>query len=328
MAREKNLYIQAVRGLAIMAVVLIHCLPQEAAAVALRPALNPAVAVFVFLSGYLTPRERVADVGVFLRRRVGKIAAPYVAWTVVYLVARGGAAPLAVLAAFVVGGGSAQLYYLVVYLQLVLLTPWLFRLLERPTLRVALYAVTPLVLCARYAFSAMGVSLPIQAFCGSWILFYLLGLEWATRIEPWLRGRGADVRYMLAALAVCLVLQEIEGFAWFYVDNYDLATTQLKATSMLTSMCACALVALAAGATRRRLASCGLLVCLGDLSFGVYLSHMAVLMIFRKLFEFVGVAGLLPSLLMWVAVLVASTALIVLCRRVVPKRILVILGFV
>ena len=131
-----------------MAVVLIHCLPQEAAAVALRPALNPAVAVFVFLSGYLTPRERVADVGVFLRRRVGKIAAPYVAWTVVYLVARGGAAPLAVLAAFVVGGGSAQLYYLVVYLQLVLLTPWLFRLLERPTLRVALYAVTPLVLCA------------------------------------------------------------------------------------------------------------------------------------------------------------------------------------
>lgn len=102
---KKDLYIQAVRGLAIAAVVLIHCLPQEAASVALRPFLNFAVAAFIFLSGYLTPREKTADAGAFLRRRVGKIAAPYAVWTVLYLVAKGALAPLTVLAAFVVGGG-------------------------------------------------------------------------------------------------------------------------------------------------------------------------------------------------------------------------------
>ena len=53
----KDYFIQAVRGLAIASVVLIHCLTQEAASVALRPFLNFAVATFVFLSGYLTPRE-------------------------------------------------------------------------------------------------------------------------------------------------------------------------------------------------------------------------------------------------------------------------------
>ena len=113
---ERDPYLQAVRGLAIAAVVLIHCLPQEAASVALRPFLNFAVAAFVFLSGYLTPRERTADAGAFLRRRIGKITAPYVVWTVLYLVARGALTPLTVLTAFIVGAGSAQLYYLVVYL--------------------------------------------------------------------------------------------------------------------------------------------------------------------------------------------------------------------
>lgn len=73
---KRDLYLQAVRGLAIAAVVLIRCLPQEAASVALRPFLNFAVAAFVFLSGYLTPKERAADAGAFLRRRIGKIAGP------------------------------------------------------------------------------------------------------------------------------------------------------------------------------------------------------------------------------------------------------------
>ena len=327
MATGKDLYIQTVRGLAIAAVVLIHCLPQEAASVALRPFLNFAVATFVFLSGYLTPKERAADVGTFLRRRIGKIAAPYVVWTVLYLVANRVLAPLTVLYAFIVGGGSAQLYYLVVYLQLVLLTPWLFRLLDRPAVRVVLYAVTPITLCVRYALSVAGISLPIGAFCGTWIVFYLLGLEWRDRIEPWLRSRGIGARHALVALAACLALQELEGFVWFFAGNYDLATTQLKVTSLLSSVCACALVVLAGESVRQRLALCRPLVCLGNLSFGIYLSHVMVLKVFRKLFEAIGLTSFLPSLVLWLAVLVASAILVTLCQRILPKRALVILGF-
>lgn len=215
-----------------------------------------------------------------------------------------------------------------VYLQLVLLTPWLFRLLDRPAARAALYAVTPAALVVRYALSVAGISLPIQAFCGSWLLFYLLGLEWRGRIAPRLRDRGLGPRRALAALAACLVLQELEGFAWFALGSYDLATTQLKATSMLSSACACALIALAAGSVRRRLASCKPLVRLGDLSFGVFLCHMAVLAVFRMIFGLVGLSGLLPSLLLWLADLAASAAFVALCQRILPKRILAAIGFV
>ena len=54
----KDRYLQALRGLAISAVVLIHCLPQCAASVAIRPFLNFSVALFLFLSGVLTDERK------------------------------------------------------------------------------------------------------------------------------------------------------------------------------------------------------------------------------------------------------------------------------
>ncbi len=204
----------------------------------------------------------------------------------------------------------------------------LFRLLERPLLRGALYALTPATLCARYALSAAGLSLPVQAFCGSWIIFYLLGLEWRDRIGPCLHDRGVGAGRALALLVACLALQEAEGFAWLLGGSYDLATTQLKATSMLSSVCACALVALAPGQARRRLASCGPLMLLGDASFGIYLCHMAVLAVLQSIAETVGLSGFVPALVLWPATLASSSAFVVLCQRVLPKPILAAIGFV
>ena len=54
----KDRYLQALCGLAISAVVLIHCLPQCAASVAIRPFLNFSVALFLFLSGVLTDERK------------------------------------------------------------------------------------------------------------------------------------------------------------------------------------------------------------------------------------------------------------------------------
>lgn len=59
----KDRFIQAVRGLAIAAVVGIHCLPQCTASVAVRPFLNWSVAAFLFLSGYLTSESKIARGG-------------------------------------------------------------------------------------------------------------------------------------------------------------------------------------------------------------------------------------------------------------------------
>lgn len=61
MARDQ--YLQAVRGVAIAVVVLIHCLPQCMFAIILRPFLNWGVAAFLFLSGFLTSEAKVVAGG-------------------------------------------------------------------------------------------------------------------------------------------------------------------------------------------------------------------------------------------------------------------------
>ena len=54
----KDRYLQALRGLAISAVVLTPCLPQCAASVAIRPFLTLSVALFWFSSGVLTDERK------------------------------------------------------------------------------------------------------------------------------------------------------------------------------------------------------------------------------------------------------------------------------
>ncbi len=68
-AKGKDYYLQALRGFAIMAVVLIHCLPADRQWVLyVRPFLNFGVALFIFLSGYLTPADKCENIGVFYKR--------------------------------------------------------------------------------------------------------------------------------------------------------------------------------------------------------------------------------------------------------------------
>ena len=78
----KDRYLQAVRGAAICAVVLIHCLPQCDASMVIRPFLNWGVAAFLFLSGYLTSEEKLKR-GV-LSGRLKKTLVPYVLWSIAY----------------------------------------------------------------------------------------------------------------------------------------------------------------------------------------------------------------------------------------------------
>ena len=73
MARQKDLYIQALRGLAISAVVLIHALPQSEYSLLVRPFLNWGVALFLFISGLLSPEPRFASGGGVVRNRLVKV---------------------------------------------------------------------------------------------------------------------------------------------------------------------------------------------------------------------------------------------------------------
>lgn len=105
----KDRYLQAVRGAAIAAVVLIHCLPQCDVSVALRPLLNWAVAAFLFLSGLLTTEQGFMR-GV-LGRRIRRTLPPYVVWSLAYALLLQGSSVLGALKALLTAGASAQTWW-------------------------------------------------------------------------------------------------------------------------------------------------------------------------------------------------------------------------
>ena len=318
----KDPYIQVLRGLAIAAVALIHCLPESAASVALRPLLNWAVAMFLFLSGLLTTEEKVMRGGV-IGKRLLKVAWPYLVWSVIYTALSRPESASEALLPLLTGGASAQMYYLLVYAQLVAITPLLFKLLR--THRVLTYAIAPVAVALWEAAALLGIDLPnLGRLFPMWLVFYLVGLEW----ERWRGVVSGKVKAVAAVAAVALALQMGEGFLWNAYGDYNMATTQLRLTNMASSLAVIALFMLASGAVRSKLAGCQPLVRLGDLSFGVYLCHIAAFIVCRKLFELVGLSGFLPSLLLWAVVLVSSALFVALCQRVLPKRALVVVGFV
>lgn len=234
----KDRYLQAVRGAAITAVVFIHCLPQCDVSVALRPLLNWAFAAFLFLSGLLTTEASIARGGV-LERRLWRTLPPYVVWSLAYALLLQGSGTWGALKALLTAGAAAQMYFIAVYLQLTMLTFLLYRLLRwRPLI---VYAVTPLSLAAYDVLTAVGVALPILGrLFPMWLVFYVVGLDW----ERWRARLQGKFRAALVALGACLAIQLVSGFAWLHLGDYNMATTQLKLSSMATSLCVIAVIML------------------------------------------------------------------------------------
>ena len=85
---QKSAKIQALRGLAIIAVVFIHCTPHGMTLVVCRPFLNFAVGLFLFLSGLLSDASRWKP-----SKRLAKILIPYAIWTFLYTLSRSYKAP-------------------------------------------------------------------------------------------------------------------------------------------------------------------------------------------------------------------------------------------
>lgn len=315
----KDRYLQAVRGAAITAVVFIHCLPQCGVSVALRPLLNWAVAAFLFLSGLLTTEASVARGGV-LERRLWRTLPPYVVWSLAYALLLQGSGTWGALKALLTAGAAAQMYFIAVYLQLTMLTSLLYRLLRwRPLI---VYAVTPLSLAAYEVLTAVGIALPILGrLFPMWLVFYVVGLDW----ERWRARLQGKFRAALVALGACLAIQLVSGFAWLHLGDYNMATTQLKLSSMATSLCVIAVIMLLPASEKHRLSE-SFLAGVGDASFGIYLCHMFVLAVVRKVLTFLALPAVLSTVLLWLLTLTISFVLCAFVRTTSPRRFADVVG--
>lgn len=170
--------------------------------------------------------------------------------------------------------------------------------------------------------TAVGIALPILGrLFPMWLVFYVVGLDW----ERWRARLQGKFSAALVALGACLAIQLASGFAWLHIGDYNMATTQLKLSSMATSLCVIAVIMLLPTLGKRRLSE-SFLADMGDASFGIYLCHMFVLAAARKALAFFALPSVAGAALLWLLTLTFSFAFCALVRKGAPRRVAKLLG--
>lgn len=318
----KNQKIQLLRGLAIIAVVLIHTCPHGIYLVIFRPFINFAVATFFFLSGYLTKTEN-DDWGKFYKKRIYRVVVPYVIWTILYTVTSEWWDVSTIVWNLVTAKSAGMMYYVLVYIQFVLLTPLLGKLGKSRYLWIGWLIAPVSVLIFKYypLFFGGQLSPNLKLFFGNsclgWFTFYYLGLLLGNSIIKVSYSRAQ----LLKAYLIAIVLNMIEGYVWLKAGDANCGT-QLKLTSFLTSSIFI-MMAYKYICSKRCLWENKWLIIIGNYSFGIYLSHM----MFIKYLPSVPLYANMPFVCNSAVILFLNMILLYCLVRIFNPKIHSLLGF-
>lgn len=177
---EQSEKIQILRGIAIIAVVCIHCAPGGFPQVYIRPFLNFCVGLFLFLSGLLSNAQRW-----HAKKRIIKLLVPYILWTFVYSILNSYQSmrllPQNFLMGLLTASSAAVMYYVFVYIQLTLLIPAIDKLASSKFYLLG-FLISPLeILIMKTIPSLAGcpfdkwLTMIIDVSCLGWFTYFYLG---------------------------------------------------------------------------------------------------------------------------------------------------------
>lgn len=316
---EKNQKIQMIRGLAIFAVVLIHTCPAGMWQVIIRPFINFCVATFIFLSGYLTKIEN-DNWYVFFKKRIAKVLIPYIIWNVLYTLYNyaisGWGGIRRIIVNLITTKSAAQLYFVFVYIQFVLLTPLLGKLLKTKYHWIGWFITPVSTVIFKYYYLLSGnemnkyVSMIWGVCCLSWFTFYYLGLMLGNKIKIC----KYDSKKLLVFYGLSIILQMGEGYIFLLLGDANCGT-QAKLTAFLTS--AIFILLVYEFLNNNIDIKCKFLTVLGDCSFGIYLSHIMIM----KVLSFIPYYTSIPYIVNSLIVLVLSLVFVLSGRKLLGNRL-------
>lgn len=251
--------------------------------------------------------------------RLKKLLIPYTLWTVFYsiLSSPAGLHPLRILYHLVTGRAQAQLYYIVVLVELTILTPLLMNALDNKKYSAMILSLTPvyLLLCSGYCY-VTGAELTWMGrdFC-AWLIFYYAGM--LVKYYGWThREKGLLMFVCIGALFISVGEGVIVNGG---LGMFSMAIGQINVTTMIHSLTVIALIMNNYDACRttalmnasddiRRYVSehtkrhssalwkktIRAFVYIGDMSFGIYFCHTFVLRCVTFVLKRVGFIGASP----------------------------------
>lgn len=234
-----------------------------------------------------------------------------------------------------IGGASTQLYYIVVMIQLTLLTPILVRIKNRKWL----YVITPIYFVYLYIYNIyMGEVPPLFGkIFPAWFIFYVFGMDCR---EGKFNNLANKINVWFVALAFALSLGE--SFLLLNVGcSYQFAQTQVRVGNfVLVMVIALFLVKIYNRKTctteqnpEEEIHKPNILAVVGDCSYGIFFSHMLVLRCVKKLMSYMPFSDIwLPYFLCcFIVTAILSFLFVWLVRKFLiklnAKKLLMIIGF-
>lgn len=328
---QKNMQIQAVRGICLLCVCFIHVMPiagfySEDSAVVLRTIVNFCTGIFFFISAYLTNITKVKEnTKAYLKKRFVNLYTPFIFYSLlytVYLALRNGldlSSPVNIVESVIkvlIGSNSAQLYFVIILLCYTFVSPLLIKIIERRSkfLDFIMFAVSPVYLLFSF-FDQFGINvcfidnyLPnsiVTLLPFAFFICYYLGL--------YFNINGFPKHNFIYLIPLVLVLVEIVnlyefnsmGFEFNYVAGQRKVTNIIFMTAIMISFDKI-LILLKKINTK-------VLERIADYSFGIYFLHLIII---RILFDVLRLTGLNYTgniALYFIVVLIATVVTIMIC---------------
>lgn len=236
--------------------------------VIIRQFFSIAVAIFFVLAGYFASESGGGW------KRYEKLLIPFLMWSVLYTALNYdwdmdlGSVLMLVLS----GRSSAQLYFILVLIELTFMTPLLKKALFSRNMSYLILAITPIYFCV---FCYLQIHYKTGSIwwagrdCFAWISYYYLGMIY--RKGGICLKKNLSIEISIIGLLLCFV----EGFWFAYgMGNPVLATGQLKLSTYILAIGVAGLMFCYAEVIRFP----EWLVSIGDNSYGIYYLHTFVLM--------------------------------------------------
>lgn len=326
----KDRYFQFIRGILIFLVILIHCMYQNDSIysnyinIVIRSTINFCVAVFIFLSGYFTNREKVLENSKkYIHHRFKRLVIPLFIFSLLYTfigILKKDVNLVEVILKFISFKSAPHLYYIVVLFQLVVLTPIILKALKNKYLKIILYLITPMYLIFLGVLKiGFNIDIPFyQYYFAGWLIYYILGLE----------HDKIKVKSNPTILILTLTFTIITNICVYNINTstYNYVTSQLNICNMLYIL---VIIPIFLDRKSKYISSKinSVIEKIGDFSFGIYFIHILVLKVLGLIFEPIKLRFILYYILMSISTLVISYILIYLFKKITKNKFDKYLGF-
>lgn len=279
-SEEASKRIQICRAVAIIAVVIIHNLPMSFYSATIRLFVNFCVALFIFLSGFLTVNKISVKK---IQKRLFRVIIPYVFWSIIYTLINNNFS--AFIFNLVTGQCCSIYYYILVYIQLTILIPVFIRIMNTRRWKIILW-ISPIAILIEYILIKNNIAIVYPWNANNffvWVSFFYLGLC--------IRNNKINInkiknKYLVIFGCTAFGLNLSEMIFWLLKNDYNMATTQIKITNFLFSVFICLLLVKWINSDKKIIQDGILKKCLinlGDCSFGIYLSHLLIMQILQMI---------------------------------------------